>query len=136
MLGEFTGEDKLDSGLNFSGGESVLLVVSHQLGGFQSESVERVADERVHDVHGFLGDSGFMVNLLQDFVDVDTKRFNSSFGSLLFNSLDLFGGGGGFSRRHFKLIPNISITIYNLLTWILNSDWTKFKNQDFDLTNN
>ena len=35
-------------------------------------------DERVHDVHGFLGNSDVGVHLLEDLVDVDGEGFNSS----------------------------------------------------------
>ena len=101
MLGEFSGEDELDGGLDLSGRKSVLLVVSDKFGGFQGESIERIVDEGVHDGHGLLGDSGFVMDLLEDLVDVDTVRFDSSFGSLLFNSLDLLGSGGGFFGWHF-----------------------------------
>ena len=34
VLGEFSGKEELDSSLDLSGGESVLLVVSNELGGF------------------------------------------------------------------------------------------------------
>lgn len=71
MLGEFSWEEESDGGLDLSGGESVLLVVSYELGGFQSDLLEDVVDEGVHDAHGLLGDSGFWVDLLQHSVDVD-----------------------------------------------------------------
>ena len=35
-------------------------------------------DERVHDVHGLLGDSDVGVDLLEDLVDVDGEGLNSS----------------------------------------------------------
>ena len=49
MLGELSWKDKSDSRLDFSGGESVSLVVSNELGGFGSEFLEDIVDERVHD---------------------------------------------------------------------------------------
>lgn len=54
MLGELTGEEELDSGLDLSGGESVLAVVADEAGSFLSDLLEDVVDERVHDAHGSL----------------------------------------------------------------------------------
>ena len=71
MLGELTWEEESDGSLDLSGGESVLLVVSDKLGGLKSDFLENIADERVHDVHGSLGDTGLGVHLLEDSVDVD-----------------------------------------------------------------
>ena len=82
MFGQFTGEEKLDGGLDFSGGECVFLVVSDQLGGFKGDLLEDIADEGVHDGHGFLGNSSVAVNLFQNFVDVDSEGFVSSSSSL------------------------------------------------------
>jgi hypothetical protein len=104
VLGQLTGEDEFDGGLNFAGAHGVSTVVADQAGSFSGESVERVGDEGVHDGHGLLGDSGFGVNLLQHLVDVDAERFDSFFGSLLFNSLHVLGSGGGLSGWHFKLL--------------------------------
>ena len=58
MLGELTWKEESDSGLDLSGGESVLLVVSDELGGFSGNLLEDVVDEGVHDAHGSLGDTG------------------------------------------------------------------------------
>ena len=77
------------------------LVVSDQAGSFGGESVERVSNERVHNGHGLLGDSSFRVDLFEHLVHIDAERFNSLLGSLLFNSLDVFGSGGGFFGSHF-----------------------------------
>ena len=54
VLGELTGEEELDSGLDLSGGESVLAVVADKAGSFLSNLLEDVVDERVHDAHGSL----------------------------------------------------------------------------------
>ncbi len=80
----------------------MFLVVSDQLGGLGGNSFERVRNERVHDGHGFLGNSGFMVNLFQYFVDVDSERFDSLFVSLgRFNFFWYnFSDGGGFFGWH------------------------------------
>ena len=71
MLGEFSGEEEAHGGLDLSGGEGVLLVVSNELGGLEGDLLEDVVDERVHDVHGSLGDASLGVDLLEDSVDVD-----------------------------------------------------------------
>ena len=101
MLGEFSGEEESDSGLDLFAGKSVLLVVSDKLGGLKGDLLEDVIDERVHDAHGFLGDSSVRVDLLEDSVDVDGESLGSlSLLSLLGNSLCLsssfLGGGGSF----------------------------------------
>ena len=59
----------------------MFFVISNQFGSFYGNSVEWVVNERVHDCHGFFGDSGFWVNLFQNFVDIDSEGFNSSFMS-------------------------------------------------------
>ena len=83
MSGEFSGEDKLDSRLDFSGWESSSLVESDELGSFSGNSVESIMNERVHDVHGFLWDTDFGVHLLEDFVDVDREGLDSSSSGFL-----------------------------------------------------
>ena len=77
VLGKLSGEEESDSGLDLSGGESVLLVVSNELGGLSGDLLEDVVDERVHDGHGSLGDTGLGMNLLEDSVDVDGEGFDS-----------------------------------------------------------
>ena len=85
MLGELTGEDESDGGLDLTAGESLSLVVSDESGGFTGDSLENVVDERVHDGHGLLGDTGLGVDLLEDAVDVDGEGLDSL----------LLGGGLG-----------------------------------------
>ena len=82
MLGELSWKDESDSRLDFSGGESVSLVVLDELGGFTGEFTEDIVDEGVHDGHGSLGDTGLWVNLLEDSVDVDGEGLGSLLGSL------------------------------------------------------
>ena len=48
-------------------------------GSFGSDALEDVVDERVHDAHGFAGDTSVRVNLLQHLVDVDSIAFPVSF---------------------------------------------------------
>ena len=70
MFGEFSGEEEFDGGLDFTGRHGVSFVVSDQLGGFEGESFEGVVDEGVHDVHGFLGNSSFGVDLSQNLTKI------------------------------------------------------------------
>ena len=96
VLGELTGEDESDGGLDLSGRESALLGVSSELGGLRSDSIKDIVDERVHDAHASLGDTGIGVDLLEDLVDV--RRV--SLGSLrLSGGASLFGGLGYFLSR-------------------------------------
>jgi len=78
VLGELTWEEETDSSLDLSGGEGVLAVVSHESGGLSGDLLEDVVDERVHDAHGSLGDTGLWVDLLEDSVDVDREGLCSS----------------------------------------------------------
>ena len=98
MLGKLSGKKESDGRLDLSGGQGVLLVVSHELGGLEGNLLEDVVDEGVHDVHGSLGDSGLGVHLLEDSVDVDGEGLGSSLlllgVSSLLGSSDLLGGGG------------------------------------------
>ena len=48
-----------------------------ETGCFGGDALEDVVNERVHDAHGFAGDTSVRVNLLQHFVDVDGIAFSS-----------------------------------------------------------
>ena len=52
-------------------------------GSFGGDALEDVVDERVHDAHGFAGDSSVRVNLFQHLVDVDSITFLSLSSPLL-----------------------------------------------------
>ena len=100
MLSKLTWEEKSDSGLDLSGGESVLLVVSDESGGLVGDLLEDIVDEGVHDGHGSLGDTSLGVNLLEDSVDVDGEGLGSLGSSLWGNSLLAllsWGVSSGFS---------------------------------------
>ena len=95
VLGELTGEEEADGSLDLAGGEGVLLVVADELGGLKSDLLEDVVDERVHDAHGSLGDTGVGVDLLEDSVDVHREGLATAAagsGGSLAGSL---GGGSG-----------------------------------------
>ena len=72
VLGELTGEEEPDSGLDLAGGDGGPLVVVSQTAGLGGDPLEQVVDERVHDGHGLGGDSSVGVDLLQHLVDVDS----------------------------------------------------------------
>ena len=103
MLGELPGENEADGGLDFSGGESRLLVVAAQFASFAGDALENVVDERVHDGHGAARDAGVGVDLLQDLVDVGRVRLSAGLaaaaagGSLAFASFASFGTRFTFS---------------------------------------
>jgi len=81
--------------LNFTRGQSSSLVVSDELGGFQSDSFEDVVDEGVHNVHGLLAYTSIRVDLLQDFVDIEGEGFGSSLGSAADSLLVVTSGLNG-----------------------------------------
>ena len=106
MLGEFSRKKELNGSLDLSGGKSVLLVVSDELAGFQSDSFVEIHDEGVHNVHGLLADTSFRVNLSKNSVDVDAEGFlSSSLWGLLVTGglwgLFLLFLGGSFSCDGF-----------------------------------
>ena len=103
MLGQLSGEEEPDSGLDFPGGDGGPLVVVGKTGGLGGDSLEDVVDERVHDAHGLGGDTGVRVDLLQHLVDVDGIGFLPPLLSLFLVSLgngllSLTGFLGGLSR--------------------------------------
>ena len=75
VLGQFTGQEKTDSCLDFSAGDGGPFVVVSQTRGLGSDALKDIIDERVHDIHGLAGDSGVWVDLLQHLVDVDAVAF-------------------------------------------------------------
>ena len=64
VLGQFTGENEADGGLDFAARQGGFLVVAAQFASFGGDALEDVVDERVHDGHGALGDAGVGVNLI------------------------------------------------------------------------
>ena len=109
VLGQFTGKEKPDSGLNLPGGDGGPLVVVGETRGLGGDSLKDVIHERVHDRHGLGRDTGIGVDLLQDLVDVNGVRFLSLL--LLFLVSGSTGGlsltrllralGGNFGRHDF-----------------------------------
>jgi len=54
VLGELSGEDKSDRGLDLSGRDGGSVVVRGELGSLRGDSLEDVRDERVEDGHGLV----------------------------------------------------------------------------------
>jgi hypothetical protein len=75
VLGQFSGEEKANSGLNLPGSDGGALVVVRQAACLGGDALEDVVDKAVHDGHGLAGDSGIGMNLLEDLVDVDAVGF-------------------------------------------------------------
>ena len=74
MLGQLSGQQEPDGGLDLPGGDGGPLVVVGELAGLSGDPLEQVVDERVHDAHGLGGDTGVGVHLLQHLVDVRAVR--------------------------------------------------------------
>ena len=71
VLGQFTGQEKPDCGLDLSGGDGAAPVVVGQTGGLCGDALKDVIHEGVHDRHGLGADASVRVDLLQHLVDVD-----------------------------------------------------------------
>ena len=57
VLGELTGKDEADRGLDFPGGKGRLTVVLGELSGLSGNALEGVVDEGVHDGHSLRSES-------------------------------------------------------------------------------
>ena len=95
VLGQLTGQEEPDSGLDLPGGDGGPLVVVGKTAGLSGDALKEIIDERVHDAHGLGGDTGVGVHLLQDLVDVDGIGFLPPLVLLLLVSLG--DGLGGLS---------------------------------------
>ena len=93
VLGQLTGQEKPDRGLDLPGGDGGPLVVVGQTGGLGGDPGEDVVDKGVHDGHGLGGDTSVGVHLLQDLVDVDGIRLLPPLVLLLLVSLGHGLGG-------------------------------------------
>ena len=95
VLGQFTGQQETDSGLDLPGRDGGTPVVVGQTGGFSSDALEDVIDKAVHDGHGLAGDAGVGVHLLEDLVDVDRVALSPPPSLLLVPRTLGFCLGGG-----------------------------------------
>lgn len=108
MLGQLSGEEEPDSGLDLPGGDGGPLVVVGKAGGLSSDPLKDVIDKGVHDGHGLGADASVGVHLLEDLVDVDGIRLLPLLFALLLVSLGngllgfagLLGGLSGGLGRH------------------------------------
>ena len=71
VLGQFSGEEQTDSGLDLSGGDGASPVVMCQSACLSGDTLEDVIHEGVHDGHSLAGYTSVWANLLEDLVDVD-----------------------------------------------------------------
>ena len=83
VLGQFTGEEETDSGLDLPRGDGGSLVVVSETGGLSGDSLEDIVDKAVHDGHSLAADTGVGVHLFQNFVDVDAVALLSPLPLLL-----------------------------------------------------
>ena len=106
VLGQLSGQDETDGGLDFAAGDGGTLVVVGKLGSFTGDTLEDIVDKGVHDAHSLAGDTSVGVDLLQDLVDVDCITLTSLLPAaplscwLSFNSLRSFGGFSWNLRWH------------------------------------
>ena len=75
VLGQFTGQEETDGGLDLSAGDGGPSVVVSQAAGLSCDTLEDVIHEGIHDGHGLGAHTGVRVDLLQDLVDVDGVGF-------------------------------------------------------------
>ena len=103
VLGQLTGQQKPDSGLDLPRSDGASLVVVGQTASFGRDALEDVIHERVHDRHSLGGNASVRVHLLQHLVDVDAVAFLSPALPLLVAGAHGFGLAGllGSFARHF-----------------------------------
>ena len=75
VLGQLSGQEETDGGLDLARGDGGPLVVVSQTASLGGDALEDVVDEGVHDGHGLGGHSGVGVHLLQHLVDLDGVGF-------------------------------------------------------------
>ena len=71
VLGQLTGEQQPDGGLDLPTGDGGTLVVVGQTRGLRCNTFENVVDKGVHDGHSLGGDTSVRVDLLEHLVNVD-----------------------------------------------------------------
>ena len=92
VLGQLSGEEETDSGLDLAGGDGGPLVVVGKTAGLGGDALKDVVDKGVHDAHGLGGDTGVGVHLLEDLVDVDGVGLLALAVPLLVSLGDVLGG--------------------------------------------
>ena len=129
MLGKLSRKHKTDSSLDLSARESGLLVVGGKLSSFSGNALKDIIDERVHDGHALLTDSGIRVDLLQHLVDVGRVGLGTLLG-LALGASGLLGGLGGLlggclvkRGRVLLVISSSSLTATTTTTTTTNIPW-------------
>lgn len=105
MLGQLTGQEKTDGGLDFSGGDCRPAVVVGQTASLGGDALEDVVNERVHYTHRFARDTGVGMYLLQYLVDIDAVAFPPPLPSFLVAAACGLGLAGSLLRslrRRFR----------------------------------
>ena len=117
VLGELSGEQEPDSGLDLPGGDGGPLVVVGEPGGLGGDALKDVVDKGVHDGHSLGGDAGVGVDLLEDLVDVDgigllpPPLLLLVLGDVLLGFASLLGGLSGSLGRHVVSFATRSVVI-------------------------
>ncbi len=108
VLGQLTGQKQTDGRLDFPASDGRTLVVVGKTGRLSGDALKNVVDEAVHDGHGFGGDAGVWVDLLQHFVDVNGVALLPlallllvSFGNVLLGLAGLLRSFSANFRGHF-----------------------------------
>ncbi|KAI7811632.1 histone 2, partial [Triplophysa rosa] len=83
VFGQLTGQQQTDGGLDLSGGDGGALVVVSETRCLTADALKDVVDERVHDAHGLRRNTGVRMNLLQDFIHVDSVTLLPGLSALL-----------------------------------------------------
>ncbi|KAF3859730.1 hypothetical protein F7725_022129 [Dissostichus mawsoni] len=69
VLGQLSGEQQADGGLDLPGGDGGALVVVSQTGGLPGDALKDVTHEAVHDAHGLGGDAVLVAVLVTAFLE-------------------------------------------------------------------
>ena len=112
MLGQFSGQEEPDGGLDLPGGDGGPLVVVGQAGRFSGNPGEDIVDKGVHNAHSFGRDASVRVDLLENLVDVYSVGLLPLSFPLLLVSLGygflgfarLLGGLSGDFGRHVSSV--------------------------------
>lgn len=98
VLGQFSGEEKTDSSLDFPRSDGGTLVVVSETGSLCSNPLEDIIHKAVHDGHSLARDTSIRVNLLQDLVDVNPVALLPPLPFLLVSLGDVLLGLTGLLR--------------------------------------
>ena len=120
MFSQLSGQQETDGGLDLPAGDGVPFVVVGKSGGFARDAFENIVNERVHDGHGFAGDSSVGMDLLHHLVDIDGEALLSLLPAFLLvggadGLLGLSGFLDGFSRgcgRHCNVLERTKSLVF------------------------